>query len=333
MKKRLIVAAIALLGSAGAFAESSVTVFGFIDAAVGKDSGNAHKGMLDEYGSRLGFKGERDLGNGLTGSFYLEHRLNPQTGTDQGSGVGSDTFWKGGSWVALGGSFGKVTLGRWWSQAFLKSQYASDPFGMGTVDETYGTVGCGPNTGCTGAFWVNNSVTYEFSAGGVSFGVQAAEKPVGVPNSKNPLNFGISYGDGPLYVGFGYESHEGCCANTTGGDNTWSHFTFNYDFKVAKLYTGYGTGHTDTAAYGGGDFKVSNMVIGFSAPMGQGTLLGAWNRFKDDTSGSSTVVRSKVSLGYQYQLDKSTKLYTTVTSDSKAATSKSGYDVGILYAF
>ena len=43
---------------------------------------------------------------------------------------------------------------------------------VGTLGEgTYGSVGCGPafTNGCLGAFWVNNSVTYENSFGPVSF--------------------------------------------------------------------------------------------------------------------------------------------------------------------
>ncbi len=332
MKKRVIVAAAALVCSAGAWAESSVTIFGFIDAAVGKDTGSTEKKILDEYGSRLGVKGERDLGNGLTGSFYLEHRLDPQTGASQG---GSDTFWKGGSWVGLGGAFGKVTVGRWWSQAFLKSQYASDPFGMGTVDETYGTVGCGPNTGCVGAFWVNNSLTYEFSASGFSFGAQVAETPVG--SNKRPANFGISYSGGPLYLGLGYESGEACCTTAgTPNDATWTHATVNYDFGVVKLFTGLGVGQTNTGNNNPGvKTKVSNIVVGFTAPVGAGKVIGAYNQFKDDSAvaGNSVVVRSKASVGYQYNLDKSTKLYATVSNDSKAATSKTGYDLGLMYSF
>ncbi|HJW11218.1 MAG TPA: porin [Albitalea sp.] len=333
MKKHVMVGMAVLACSvSAAWAESSVTIFGFIDASVGKETGSSDTKILDKYGSRLGVKGERELGNGLTGSFYLEHRLDPQTGASQG---GSDTFWKGGSWVGLGGAFGKVTLGRWWSQAFLKSQYASDPFGMGTVDETYGTVGCGPNTGCVGAFWVNNSVSYEFSASGFSFGAQVAETPAG--GTKRPANFGVSYSQGALYLGLGYESGEACCATAgTPNDATWAHGTVNYDFGVVKLFSGLGVGRTNTGNnIAGVKTKVSNIVVGFTAPVGSGKVIGAFNQFKDDSAvaGNSVVVRSKVSLGYQYDLDKSTKLYATVSNDSKAATSKTGYDLGVMYSF
>lgn len=319
MKACVIVraAALALACSTGAvWAQSSVTIYGLLDQAVGKNIGSSTKGVFDSTGSRLGFTGEEDLGSGMKASFLLEHRFSPDTGQ------AGTPYWKGGSWVALGGSFGKLTLGRQWSQAFLKSQYAADPFGMQTVaGVNYGTVGCGGSGGCVGAFWVDNAITYEYASGGFSFGAQIAELPF--PGAQRPFNFGIGYGSGPSYVGFGHESHESVfSALGAGGDAKWNHATFNYDFGVAKLITGFGTGHDNLGA------KRRNVVVGFTAPIGAGTLIGQVNRHKE----AGATVMAQASLGYQHHLSKRTKLYTTFTHDSKAA-AKSGYDLGILHSF
>jgi predicted porin len=315
--KTYVMAGVAALACSGAvWAQSSVTVYGLLDQAVGKNIGSSAKGVFDSTGSRLGFKGEEDLGGGMKASFLLEHRFSPDTGQ------AGTPYWKGGSWVALGGGFGKVTLGRQWSQAFLKSEYASDPFGMGTVaGVNFGTVGCGGSGGCVGAFWVDNAITYEYSGGGFSFGAQVAETPA--PGAKRPFNFGLSYEGGPLYLGFGHESHESVfSAAGAGGDAKWNHATVNYDFGLAKLITGFGTGHDNLRV------KRRNVVVGFTAPVGAGVVIGQVNRHKE---AGATVV-AQASLGYQHHLSKRTKLYTTVTRDSKA-TSKSGYDVGILHSF
>ena len=311
------VAAVACLAG-GAFAQSSVQVYGLVDLAVGKNIGSTAKpAMFDSTGSRLGFKGEEDLGGGLKASFLMEHRFSPDTG------VAAATYWKGGSWVALGGSFGKVTLGRQWSQAFLKSQYASDPFGMSTVaGVNFGTVGCGGAGGCVGAFWVDNAITYEYATAGFAFGVQTAERPA-FAGAKRPFNFGVSYSGGPLYLGYGYEAHESVfSALGAGGDAEWHHATVNYDFGVAKLITGFGTGHDNTGA------RRRNAVVGFTAPVGQGRIVGQVNRHQE---AGATVV-SQVALGYQYFLSKRTTLFTTFTRDSKSA-SKTGYDLGIIHTF
>jgi predicted porin len=317
MKKYAVVGAVALACSASsAWAQSSVTVYGLVDQAVGKYIGSTAKGVIDSTGSRLGFKGEEDLGGGLKASFLLEHRFSPDTG------MAATPFWKGGSWVGLGGGWGKVTLGRWWSQAFLKSEYASDPFGMSTVaGVNFGTVGCGGSGGCVGAFWVDKSVTYEYSASGVSFGAQIAAAPF--PGAKHPVNFGISYDGGPLYLGFGHERNQSVFSGLGAGfDADWSHATVNYDFGVAKLITGFGTGTDTTGA------KRRNIVVGLTAPVGAGKVIGQVNRHKQ----AGVTVVSQVAVGYQYSLSKRTKLFTTYTHDSKA-TSKSGYDLGILHTF
>src|SRR5438105_12607990 len=199
-------AALASIATSG-WAQSSVTVFGFVELQAGRQTQQAPGAqMFDMGGSRLGFKGDEDLGGGTKASFYLEHRFNPQ----DGSSANATTFWKGGSWVGLSNndSWGAIKLGRWWSQAFLKAQYAADPFGMGTLGEgTYGSVGCGPafRGGCLGTFWMNSSVTYEKSFGPISAGVQYSVPSVGT-GGKHPWNVGVSYGDGPVYGGFGHEA-------------------------------------------------------------------------------------------------------------------------------
>ena len=319
VKKSVVVAATALLACAtgAVWAESSVTIYGLVDQAVGKNIGAADEGILDSTGSRLGFKGEHDLGSGLTGSFQLEQRFSPQSGSS------ATPFFKGGSWVGLSGGFGKVMIGRQWSEAFLKSEFASDPFGMSTVaGVNFGTVGCGGVGGCVGAFWVDNSVSYEYSAGPVSFGAQVAQTPF--PGAKLPFNFGVSYSDGPLYVGFGYEAHESVFSTAGAGfDAQWSHLTVNYDFGAVKLITGFGGGKDNL------NNDRRNVVVGLVVPFGASALIAQYNQH--DEAGSTVVAQTAV--GYQYNLLKGTKLFATVTNDSKAVKNKTGYDLGILFSF
>ncbi|RQP26290.1 porin [Albitalea terrae] len=320
MNKRVLSGLAALAACTGAWAEPSVTVFGFLEAQVGRQTQNAPGTQLyDMGGSRLGFKGDEDLGGGLKASFYLEHRLNP----DDGTVGGGATFWKGGSWVGLSSEgMGSVKLGRWWSQAFLKSQYASDPFGMGTLGEgSYPTVGCGPafSGGCLGAFWVNNSVSYENSFGPVSFGAQYSVEAVGT-GGKHPVNFGVSYGDGPLYLGAGYEA-----SNDGSSDERWTSLAATYDFGAVKLYGGYGSGQ-DAA-----QVKRKNLIVGFTAPVGAGQVIGSYNT--QDQGGVK--VEQLLSLGYKYFLSKRTNVFAVVASDSKAptGTNKSGYALGVFHSF
>jgi hypothetical protein len=76
-------------------------------------------------GSRLGFKGEEALGNGLKAIFTLEYSLN----IDNNSGIGST----GGlnarqQFVGLAGGFGTVALGRQYSPGY-QATANNDPAG------------------------------------------------------------------------------------------------------------------------------------------------------------------------------------------------------------
>jgi len=85
MKKTIALTALAA-ASAGVFAQSSsVTIYGILDAGVSQVSGlrggtrkDVVSGIMD--GSRLGFKGNEDLGNGYRAIFTMEHRLELDTG-------------------------------------------------------------------------------------------------------------------------------------------------------------------------------------------------------------------------------------------------------------
>ena len=117
MKKSLT--ALAALAVAGlASAQSSVTLFGVIDAGVTYQSATSRdattglsskqsKWSLANSGynsSRLGFRGTEDLGGGLAASFWLEA---PITNDDGATGV--STFNRR-STVSLSGGFGEVRL-------------------------------------------------------------------------------------------------------------------------------------------------------------------------------------------------------------------------------
>ena len=120
MKKTLV--ALAVLGSfAGvASAATSVTLYGTVDAgyegwSYGKDFSDFHntfvQGGTSEANSKIGVKGQEDLGNGLAATFQLEGDVNGD--------VGSADLFNRESTVGLKGAFGEVKVGRSKSQMEL----------------------------------------------------------------------------------------------------------------------------------------------------------------------------------------------------------------------
>ncbi|RST53860.1 porin [Variovorax sp. MHTC-1] len=145
MKKSLVaLAALAVAGAASA--QSSVTLFGVVDAAVSgysnksenvgfpatpffTDSIKASRTELRNSGynsSRLGFRGTEDLGGGLAASFWLEAPISNDNGQE-----GVATFARR-STVSLSGGFGEIRLGRDYTPTFWNDT-VFDPFGTNGV--------------------------------------------------------------------------------------------------------------------------------------------------------------------------------------------------------
>lgn len=84
MKKAIVLTALAA-ASGAALAQSSVQVYGIVDAGVSQVTGLRggtrtflHSGIME--GSRLGFRGNEDLGGGYRALFLMEHRMEVDTG-------------------------------------------------------------------------------------------------------------------------------------------------------------------------------------------------------------------------------------------------------------
>lgn len=128
MQKKIIALAIAGLASTAAFAQSNVTIYGRADIGYQSRGGNdggvqgtQHKGEIASglnSGSRIGFKGVEDLGNGLKTVFQAEFgiALDQQTTvaatTNATSNTNTATWTNRNSYVGLAGGFGTVVAGR-----------------------------------------------------------------------------------------------------------------------------------------------------------------------------------------------------------------------------
>ena len=121
MKKTLIALALTALPVA---AMADVVLYGQIKGGVGvtfQDGDNTDGSItqMEDYGSRIGFKGEEDLGNGLKAIWQVEQRVS------LAGAQGSEGFNTRDTFIGLEGGFGKVRAG-----------YVSDQFNenMETMD-------------------------------------------------------------------------------------------------------------------------------------------------------------------------------------------------------
>lgn len=246
MKKTLALTALAAASSAVFAQESSVTIYGILDGGVSQVSGlkggtrkDVISGIMD--GSRLGFKGNEDLGGGYRAIFTMEHRLELDTGdiknrpfsgsqlpdrlsqaallglpgalqpvvTNVAASIGSTLgvnldgrFWDRQVYVGLVTPFGAVLAGRQYTPAY-ESSANFDTLG------TQSSLSAGQVAAIPAAIdiRVSNAVSYRIQTGPFTASVMAAPRESSATTGHFVGAMGM-YRTEKFGVGLGYNSRE-----------------------------------------------------------------------------------------------------------------------------
>ena len=361
MKKSLIALAV-LAASGAAMAQSSVTLFGVVDAAVSHGSGDGgNKTSLSSGGlssSRIGFRGVEDLGGGLKAGFHLEAGLNADNGSlgnSRGEGTSTNnqanlasngglTFNRR-STVSLMGNFGEVRLGRDYTPQHL-SQIAFDPFGtigVGALANSHFASGTGAVNNYNTNQRASNSIAYHAPNMGGFYGTamyhmgenlsNAANKKVG-----NGLGFRAGFAQGPFDVAVAYTESDIAVNTKLKAFNLGG----SYDLGMAKVMALYSQDKNDNSNAKGTGFLVGGLV-----PVGAGQVRLAYSTYKQDNSTGLDPKVNKISLGYVHNLSKRTALYATYAhltnkndagfalngATGAANQNSNGYDFGLRHSF
>ncbi len=327
MKKTLIALAV-VAASSTAMAQSSVTLFGIVDAALAHVSANGiSKTGITNSGlnsSRFGIRGTEDLGGGLKAGFHLEGALNNDTGTGaNGTSAGGLDFRRK-SYVTLTGGFGELRVGREYAPTFWNTTIY-DPFGTNGVGQYQGpgilAAAGGTNNGA--AVRLDNSISYLMSASGFNLHAMWAsgENASNVPAKTNDyLGARLNYAAGPLDVSFAFGKNKGAAGPV---DVTYTNMGVAYDMGAFKPMFQYNIEKDDT-------LKASGWLLGVVVPMGAGNFKAAYSRIDIANSANDW---NKFAIGYDYSLSKRTILYTTyATVNNKglqvASVSNNGLSAG-----
>jgi predicted porin len=321
MKKSLVVLA-ALAACGAASAQSTVTLFGVVDAAVRNVSNKsesatvfgpsfsakASRTELANSGlssSRLGFRGVEDLGGGLAAGFWLEA---PITNDDGATGVSSFTRR---STVSLSGAFGEFRIGRdKTATVYTEEQY--DPFGDTGIG---GSLIIDANeTGVSGTGFGSNS-SYKRSGnmvqyflppklGGVygSFEYALHERTRTSPDTfpgADRSNAGrhvagrIGYANGPFDISASYAQNDttfttgsGAAAVARPGKIKTFNIGSTYDFGVAKVFGIVSRSNDERDPLSiftqTPDLDLTGYLLGVSVPVGAGVIRASYSRVKYD---------------------------------------------------
>ena len=134
--KKILAAGLLVAPFTVAMAQSSVTLYGIVDAAVRRTNNEGPAGNIGMSQTQMigggmsqsswGINVTEDMGDGLKAIANLENRFTPDNGAQ---GVGQPLFAQ--SWVGLqSSSLGRLTVGRQWNVLFdlVTSTYASFPY-------------------------------------------------------------------------------------------------------------------------------------------------------------------------------------------------------------
>lgn len=335
MQKKLLALAIAGLAAMPALADDNVTIYGRIDMGFlsrgDGDGGVADQGTKNEIasgiggGSRIGFRGTEDLGNGLKALFEVEFGID----VDNGPLGGSATWKNRHSYVGLTGDFGTVIAGRVDGARYgISARY--DPFNAGTVASMASIQGH--------ATRADNAIAY-ISPRWNGFGFLAAYTNNLIGQEKGSATVRGNEGDtqlyaiagfydnGPISLTLDYEHAEDEDVPGNSDVDVWV-VAGTYDFGVAKIH-GYWdqvdtNGAIDSTVLGftapGLEVDKQSWMIGATVPFGKTTLRASYIEVLDDVNDDADC--KKFGIGVLYSLSKRTSLYAdfaTIDNDTNAA--------------
>lgn len=218
MKKTIIVASIMGAFAISAQAQSSVTLYGSLDAGLvysnnqgGHSNWQAGSGVASS--TYFGLRGSEDLGGGLHAIFTLESGFN----LDNGQYSESSTMFNRQSFVGLqSDQFGALTLGRQYDSmvdfvsplsaagAGYGNNVAGHPFDNDNLDRS---------------FSVKNAIKYtSANYAGLKFGgMYGFSNAAGDFSNNRAWSVGASYGNGPLNVAAAYMQLNNSGSSNLGG--------------------------------------------------------------------------------------------------------------------
>ena len=351
MKPSLLAVALFGVWAGMAHAQTTVQVYGTIDAGIVKRSDQSLS-IGKRAANTLGFKGSEELGNGLKAIFQLEIRYEPDTGTvETVNGVQRPLF-QGESRVGLQGDFGTVRIGRGltpmqesimafdpWHGLETPAGFFTDLSVAGYTSDPLSVAG-NPGNRWSNAVWYNtpNFNGFQFNS---AVGTKEANNspliigrgtstlpqyPVNAGASSNPYSLNGTYANGALGAMLAYERN----AVETKMYAIGASFLPLPELKLMGTYSHQDRDHTFAV-----NPEVKAWVLGANYTMGAGKILAGYGRKTPD----GQPITKQLSLGYEYSLSKRTYLYFDAARKESAvgatstSTTVNHYDVGVNHAF
>lgn len=356
MKKTMMVAALGAACAGSAHADGQVAIYGLLDVALVRESGGK-TGDITKItsgvggGSRLGFKGKEELGDGLSAIFLLESGFQADTGA---LGQGGLLFGRQ-AYAGLQGRFGTLTLGRQYTPQYMTVVFV-DPFVSGYAGDTKNLMSPTGNS----AGRMDNAIKYVSpSFSGVSAElVYGTGEVAGDSAALRQFGGALDYIDGPLHVRLGYHNRNNDTATVKDTSNARNAIlAATYTFSLFKAHLAYGVNKGLNSSllrntgnpYGYAGVPEASrdsrdVLVGATVPFGVHTVVASYIH-KDDR-GPLAQGAAQYALGYRYALSRRTEIMAdiahianrngasyTVGSAIEGGSGNRSIDLGLRHAF
>lgn len=338
--------ALASMLATQAFAQSNVSIYGVMDVGFVKGSGDvaSWSGLASgrNMSSRLGFRGEEDMGGGLKANFVLEADIAADTGT----GVTTPfTGWSstnnitpsanGGlqfnrvSVVGLSGPWGSLNAGRNYTPTFLLD-FAYDPFGENGVGASLITMTSVyfNAAGSVNHLRASNLVTYTTPANASGLSAMLSMAPsetVSTAPTEGGFTGGkLGYAKGNLMADLAWSKTKLVSA----GDIKTTSVGAAYNLGVIRPMVEYSRDELGAVA---ANAAKKAYLIGATAPLGQGQARFSWSKAEKTADNATPGQVTQMAIGYVHNLSKRTAVYATysrVNNSNYRNTPTAGYAVG-----
>lgn len=305
MNKKFIALAVAAAVAAPAAlaADNEVVLYGQVNLGLNITTAGTDQLKVSNISSRIGFKGQEDLGGGMKAFFKVETGIGPDSAP-------ASSFGSREAWVGLKGDFGSVGLGRGKTPYTLATEEL-DPF---YFNESLGLT----NTSMSN-YRANNSLRYDGEFGPISVAVNNSfgEDKTAGQNASNEISASLKF-SGEGFAVFGALNN-----NKPGGQKANKAYMIGASANIGDLNLGGAVQHTDDAAGKNDDVL---LLVGYT--MGNASVQLGGIVYDEDRN-----TKDQVTAGFYYSLSKRTTILTEYTSNYVGTKSDNSFIVGLAHSF
>ena len=357
----------ALCASVGLAQAQSVEVFGVLDVAYLSTTATGSPKVVSlstdsNTSSRIGFRGNEDLGGGMRASFWLEAAHSPDNGLGSGSNANNQssgqvssptgtqglTFGRRSTVSLAGNTWGEVRLGRDYVPSFNNLTVSMHPFGtngVGNAGQLFYPLAANGTTART-SVRASNSIGYILPSdlngfnGHVMYAMGENASDLYNADDGKHMGFRLGYRSGPWNMAYASGTTKYTTAAKAANDYEQTNFAINYQMGAAKLM--YLTNVNKIGAT-----KTQTDMYGTQYDVSSGQVRFAYTKLKATGVGNDA---TQWALGYVHDLSKRTALFTnystvhnlnggkqfTVGSGNNVTTaggSSTGYEFGVRHNF